>query len=96
MDGVSTDVLPGHMKHWLPNGILILECVANLELVSRRCLFVAAPLPIEHGSGSPLPRFALLLSAPMTPEATSCVLERKERCRASGMAATRLTLTRAI
>jgi kynurenine formamidase len=48
------DSMPGHEKHWLPNGILILECVANLELVSRCCLFVAAPLPIEHGSGSPL------------------------------------------
>lgn len=54
VDGASTGTLPGHFKHWLPNGILILECVANLERVSRRCLFMAAPLPIEHGSGSPL------------------------------------------
>jgi kynurenine formamidase len=48
------DWMPGHEKYWLPNNILILECVANLELVSHRCLFMAAPLPIRNGSGSPL------------------------------------------
>jgi len=53
-EGVVTGDMPGHIRHWLPNNILILECVANLERVSRRCLFVAAPLPIEYGSGSPL------------------------------------------
>jgi kynurenine formamidase len=52
-DGVHAE-MTGHVKHWLPNGILILECVADLELVSPRFLFVAAPLPIESGSGSPL------------------------------------------
>lgn len=45
---------PGHNKHWLPNGILILECVARLELLPRSCFFFAAPLPIKNGSGSPL------------------------------------------
>ncbi len=53
VDGRIVD-MPGHRKHWLPNGILILESVANLELVSRECLFVATALPIERGSGSPL------------------------------------------
>jgi kynurenine formamidase len=45
---------PGHGRHWLPNGVLILECVARLELLPRSCFLFAAPLPIENGSGSPL------------------------------------------
>nr|WP_252121581.1 cyclase family protein [Rhizobium sp. RCAM05350] len=45
---------PGHGRHWLPNGILILECVARIELLPRSCFLFAAPLPIENGSGSPL------------------------------------------
>ncbi len=53
VDGTHKE-MTGHVKHWLPNGILILECVANLEQVSPRFLFMAAPLPIENGSGSPL------------------------------------------
>ncbi len=50
---------PGHMKHWLPNGILILECVANLERLPKRVFFMALPLPIANGSGSPLRPVAL-------------------------------------
>lgn len=53
VDGVPGDA-PGHRTHWLPNGILILECLANLHAIGRTCLFVAAPLPIVGGSGSPL------------------------------------------
>lgn len=45
---------PGHQEYWLPNSILILECVANLHLLGSTCLFVAAPLPIAGGSGSPI------------------------------------------
>lgn len=45
---------PGHARHWLPNGILILECVARLEQLPRSCFLFAAPLPIQNGSGSPL------------------------------------------
>lgn len=51
---------PGHERHWLPNGILILECVANLEQVPGKCFFVALPLPIDEGSGSPLRPIALI------------------------------------
>lgn len=50
---------PGHMKHWLPNGILILECVANLDRLPNRVFFAALPLPIANGSGSPLRPIAL-------------------------------------
>ncbi len=45
---------PGHNRHWLPNNILILECVARLELLPRSCFMFAAPLNIAAGSGSPL------------------------------------------
>ncbi|HVZ00458.1 MAG TPA: cyclase family protein [Dongiaceae bacterium] len=45
---------PGHSRLWLPKGILILECVARMELLPRSCFVTAAPLPIANGSGSPL------------------------------------------
>ncbi|MCR5942743.1 cyclase family protein [Ochrobactrum sp. XJ1] len=45
---------PGHGRYWLPNDILILECVANLEKVPREVFLFSAPLPIAGGSGSPL------------------------------------------
>lgn len=45
---------PGHGRHWLPNRILILECVARMELLPRSCFVMATPLPIDKGSGSPL------------------------------------------
>ncbi len=53
VDGAMGDA-PGHSRHWLPNRILILECVARLELLPRSCFVFSAPLPIENGSGSPL------------------------------------------
>lgn len=59
VDGVAGDA-PGHARHWLPNSILILECVANLHLVDRKCFFAALPLPIDKGSGSPLRPVALI------------------------------------
>jgi kynurenine formamidase len=58
VDGVLGDD-PGHSCHWLPNGILILECVARPELLPRSCFLFAAPLPIRNGSGSPLRPIAL-------------------------------------
>lgn len=45
---------PGHMKYWLPNDILIIEMLANLEKLTPRSLFMALPLPIHEGSGSPI------------------------------------------
>ena len=44
----------GHTTHWLPNRILIIEMLTNLEKLSPRCLFIAAPLKIREGSGSPI------------------------------------------
>ena len=51
--GVSGES-PGHRRHWLPNGILIVECLAQLEKLPLRSFLIAAPLPIQNGSGSPL------------------------------------------
>jgi kynurenine formamidase len=45
---------PGHMKYWLPNDILIIEMLRNLEQVTPRSLFVATPLNLHEGSGSPI------------------------------------------
>ncbi len=44
----------GHTTHWLPNGILIMEMLTNLDKLSLRSLFVATPLKIKEGSGSPI------------------------------------------
>ena len=44
----------GHTDHWLPNSILILEMLTNLDKLSLRSLFVATPLKIKDGSGSPI------------------------------------------
>lgn len=38
----------------LAANILLIECLANLERVPNECLFVALPLPIRGGSGSPV------------------------------------------
>ncbi|OON39258.1 hypothetical protein BTJ39_15115 [Izhakiella australiensis] len=53
VDGVAGPA-PGHLKHWLPNNILIIEMLTNLDKLGLRSYFVAAPLPIINGSGSPL------------------------------------------
>jgi kynurenine formamidase len=53
IDGVGQETT-GHTQHWLPNSILIIEMLTNLETLSRRCLFVAVPLKIKEGSGSPI------------------------------------------
>lgn len=50
----------GHKNHWLPNEILIIEMLANLERIENRCFFVALPLKIAGGSGSPIRPIALV------------------------------------
>ena len=57
IDGVP-QANPGHMKSWLPHDILIIEMLRNMEDLSLRSLFVAAPLNIHEGSGSPIRPFA--------------------------------------
>jgi arylformamidase len=50
----------GHEKYFLPNNILILEGVFNLRLVPSIFYFLALPLKIKDGSGSPLRPIALV------------------------------------
>jgi kynurenine formamidase len=38
----------------LATGVLLLECLGNLERLPNECLFFALPLPIKDGSGSPV------------------------------------------
>jgi kynurenine formamidase len=59
-------VASGHMKHWLPNDILIIEMLTNLELLTIRSLFVATPLKIHQGSGSPIRPLAFCPAARST------------------------------
>lgn len=61
VDGVQSPA-PGHLRHWLPNGILIVESLANLPRLPERCFFMAMPLKIRHGSGSPIRPIAFVES----------------------------------
>lgn len=51
----------GNVTHHilLPKDILIIECLANLDQLPERAYFVALPLRIKGGSGSPLRPIAL-------------------------------------
>ena len=44
----------GHTDHFLPNGILIVEGLRGLAAVPSSGLFMALPLKIKNGSGSPI------------------------------------------
>ncbi|PZS02139.1 MAG: hypothetical protein DLM70_10715 [Chloroflexi bacterium] len=50
----------GHKRYWLPNGIYIMEELANLSQIPTECLYVALPLRIANGSGSPIRAVAFL------------------------------------
>lgn len=50
----------GHHMHWLPNKILIMEMLKNLNNLPVRSYFIATPLKIKNGSGSPIRPFALI------------------------------------
>jgi kynurenine formamidase len=54
MENGAVGESPGHRRHWLPNGIFIIECLAQLEKLPLRSFVMMAPLPIQNGSGSPL------------------------------------------
>ena len=49
-----------HHMYWLPNHILIIEELRNLDQLPEECYFVATPLKIKNGSGSPIRPFALV------------------------------------
>jgi kynurenine formamidase len=50
----------GHRTYFLPNGILIIEGLHNLAAVPAAFYFLALPLKIRGGSGSPLRPVALV------------------------------------
>jgi kynurenine formamidase len=50
----------GHRIHFLPNDILIVEGLRNLAAVPGEFYFIALPLRIAHGSGSPLRAIGLV------------------------------------
>lgn len=57
-DVVSADTcfpgMPGHLEHFLPKGILIMESFVNMASAPATGLFVALPWKIKGGSGSPM------------------------------------------
>jgi kynurenine formamidase len=50
----------GHRRDFLPNGILILEGILNLAQMPSEFYFIALPLKIRGGSGSPLRAIGLV------------------------------------
>jgi DNA-directed RNA polymerase III subunit RPC1 len=57
-DVVSADTcfpdMPGHQKHFLPKGILIMESFVKMAPAPAMGLFVGLPWKIKGGSGSPM------------------------------------------
>lgn len=57
-DVVSADCcfpdMPGHLEHFLPKGILIMESFINMAPAPATGLFVGLPWKIKGGSGSPM------------------------------------------
>lgn len=62
-DGVIKTGAWGHTRDFLPRGILIVEGLVNLAQVPAAFYFVALPLKIAGGSGSPLRAVGLVAQA---------------------------------
>ena len=58
-DGKKVQKSYGHDNYFLPRGIYIIECLANLNRLPVRSFFMALPLKIDKGSGSPVRAIAL-------------------------------------
>ena len=50
----------GHFKAFLPNKIFIMEMLMNLDQLPDRSYFMALPLHIKNGSGSPIRPIAII------------------------------------
>lgn len=59
VDGVASFSY-GHEVYWLPNKILMMECLMNLDDLPSFSYFIALPLKIKQGSGSPIRPIALI------------------------------------
>jgi kynurenine formamidase len=53
-DGQVVQRSYAHESVLLPRGVYLIECLANLDRLPTRCFFMALPLKIAAGSGSPL------------------------------------------
>jgi arylformamidase len=58
-DGVRTPGPPPPNHCWihnklLPRQVLLMECIANMKALPDACYFLALPLKIRNGSGSPI------------------------------------------
>ena len=62
IDCVNSTEIPAH-DNFLRNGILIMENLAALDGLPPRFFFIAAPLRIHDGSGSPIRALALISGA---------------------------------
>jgi len=65
-DGQPVLKEPPNINCWvhgtlLAEGILLIECLADMEKLPNACYFMALPLKIHHGSGSPIRAVALVL-----------------------------------
>ncbi len=54
LDGKEVKPSTAHTTHCLPHHIYIIECLANLEGLPETFFFMALPLKIKNGSGSPV------------------------------------------
>lgn len=50
----------GHRNSWLPNEIFIMEMLMNLSELPVRSYFMALPLKLKNGSGSPIRPIAVI------------------------------------
>ena len=53
-DGVALNPGYAHIRYFLPNKLPLIESLVNLDKLPPRCFFVALPLKIKGGSGSPI------------------------------------------
>jgi kynurenine formamidase len=60
VDGVMLNPGYAHTRYFLPNGLPLIESLANLERLPPRCYFIALPLKIKGGSGSPIRPIAIV------------------------------------
>ncbi len=60
-DGAFLNPGYAHTRYFLPNGLPLIESLANLERLPPRCYFIALPLKIKGGSGSPIRPIAIVL-----------------------------------
>ena len=59
-NGVAMNPGYAHIRYFLPNKLPLIESLVNLEKLPPHCFFIALPLKIKGGSGSPIRPIALV------------------------------------